>query len=478
MQDPQDETIAQALHRRLTEARARNASPQEINQEIAWAKEALDEASAADPERQPTTADKLGAAAQTFADAATLGVSGIADDAVSSALSGGQGSPLARFQAARDARKASLSQFRGSNPKTALALEVAGSLSSPANRFLGPLKQGAGFFKTVLKSAGEGAIQAGAQATGENLGTTDDPTGLKHGGKAAVLGGGAGGTLGVASRVVPIAATAVRAFKTPNLGKTATALDDAITKSDAFRYAVPEGEGLAAGGTDATLEHYLMNDPDIAKYVKLVRNSKGFRNADDATVAREAYKLLSEVEGKLGSQMEGSPRFLAKAAMASKDIPAIKNDLVNAAKNVMPSWNWAIGGHAAMKAQEGVFQRGADMANVIMMGTDIAGKKLLKNSPAVWEREIAKMTPDEAEWALKGVMGRIKEIPEFTSNPVGQFGVKSSLAKTFLGPSRIQKYVTMLEKRAGMAPRSTMMQDQAPRLGRVVGAVAGNDDTP
>lgn len=186
-----NETIAQALHREILAAQARKAKPEEIRQLIQWAQEAIDQKTAADPERHRTASDQIGAMASTALDAATYGLGGIAAAAGSAAL--GQGS----FQENRDAwaKNKSALPWQASVPSA-----IVGAVANPIGAFLGPVPKGAGLMRTLGKGAAEGLAQGGMTGIGENVGTSDDPTGIKHGVVSGVIGAPFGAAGAVAGR--------------------------------------------------------------------------------------------------------------------------------------------------------------------------------------------------------------------------------------------------------------------------------------
>lgn len=455
----------QRVARNLARLKAAQRPQDEIDEYIASERETV--------KPEYGTLDKIGTTAQTFSDASTFGMSGLADDAISAALG------PSTFAGNRDARKESKEQL---NPYVRTVAEVTGALVNPANKIL-PFGAGGGFLKTVGKLGAEGAAQAGLQAVGENVGTSRDPTGLGHARSAAGAGALGGAALGAASRAFPIAQTGIRAFRGNNLGETSKALKDTRHLLDRAQYDIADAEAAAAGGTSQTLADHLANTPELEKIVAQIRKSKSFKNASDYEVAQEAFRQLSTREGELMKRAQSAAvsktgaKTIAKVETAKRDIPLVKNELVPAIETVAPSFDWANAGHASRMGQRKAFERAADKANMVMLGQDVAGSAMEKESALAWLDEIDRMTPEEAKAALKGVMGRIKEIPEFTSNPVGQFGLKSSLAKVFLGPSRIQPYIAALEKKAGMLPRSRAIRDlAAPALGRVVGTRIGHEE--
>ena len=177
------ETIAAQLRRELTAMRLRGASRDEIMNEIAEAKIAMDEQSAKDPERKRDVNDTIGAVAQAVLGGATFGIAGLLEDALT------KGS----FQQNREARGKNIEALpwyasipayvagavinpvggvvqaaRGVRAGLSAGKALAGaSRSAPLLR---SAPAAAGMGRVAFQGAKEGALQGAAGQLGENVG--------------------------------------------------------------------------------------------------------------------------------------------------------------------------------------------------------------------------------------------------------------------------------------------------------------------
>lgn len=542
---PDNETIPQRLHRRLAEAKARGASEAEIQQELAWAQEAINAKTAADPERQRTALDTIGAGAQTFADASTLGLSGLADDAVSAALG------PSTFKGNREARKESKAQFAEDNPKTALGLEVAGALATPvgewgaafkglkAARTLGEARQAAnlaraggaivsaapkaGRLARLGASVADAGIQSGVAGTVNNL---DELSGegvehaLEKGAKTAAIGAGVAGSLGGLAGTGARVLGRVRGLN--KLDKAAFKIKDEMAALDDAAYSVARGEATSTQPIREVLE-----SQTVAPFAKIIRSSEKFKNADDATVLMETYKLMSNAQRKAEKSIEGTPEHLADIELKNADIGIAKGRMLNAAEAPttavtpgrartmperfsgppaegvpdtplrstpmldrrivtrpaeqaeiapgIPSLRNAIEGHRVKAGELDAFNTGADIGRSAGSGKTLPSKEFLTKSPEAFLRSIKDMTPQEAEAALAGVLGRGRESVHVTSTPLGLFGLMSSAVRLPMQIYRTGPIVKALEERAGKSYSDKAMADLVRgAAARTIGAGSGN----
>jgi hypothetical protein len=236
----------------------------------------------------------------------------------------------------------------------------------------------------------------------------------------------------------------VRALASKSLGKTSLARDAAIRAVDDVNYGKAATEGAGATHADVTAA---LDSPDIKPFADAIRGSSTFKGADDATILRESYKLLSERQGTLSTRIAASNDFKAGSSLEKGEITAAKQKLLDAADKVMPSFRGAVGTHAELAGQRRAFQAAADATSRIVKGSSVAGKKLSANSPEAFKESILKMKPAEAQAALDGVFGRLKNSGVLEINPLKAFGAP----KQALGVSKMGPYIDALEKQAGNA---------------------------
>lgn len=126
--------------------------------------------------------------------------------------------------------------------------------------------------------------------------------------------------------------TGVRGLLAKDLGTNALERQAATRATDQINYgkAADEGAAAAARGPSPQVTRALQA-PDIAPYADAVRSSRQFSNADDYTVLREAYKLMSERSGTLQNRIVNANDFKAGTSLEAGDVRLAKNQMLNAA---------------------------------------------------------------------------------------------------------------------------------------------------
>jgi len=427
--------------------------------------------------------DRVGAFAGMAADAAGFGLPGLVED-IATSTSLNPKTAWSQFQQSRDLRaegKRDLATMPDMplplpngmmlNVSPSTVATVGGSLLNPFGRLTKTAKAGAGVIRQALAMGKEGSMQAALQALGQYAGTTNDVTGLGHAIPAAVMGGGVGTVMGGVQGTIPLLRSVKDAVQGKNLGDRAHEIADDIAARSGPAFARVGAQAKAIGTTpeiDAAL-----TSKTIKPFGDRIKTAEATESLSPAEQLLEARKLMTRVQKKVANQQEGTAEHLADAELLNRSIGSAKGRLDAAAnQSGITELESAVLGHRTMKQEQQAFERGSDMAERIILGKDVAGKKLLLNSPAAWERQIAGYTPAEAARALQGVQGRLKEVPELTSNPVGKFGIVSSTAKAILAPTRMQKYIDLLMQKAGTAPPppSGLLE----YLSQVTGRVAGS----
>lgn len=383
------DTIQQMLRKRLAEAKARNASQEEIAQEIAWAQEALDAESAKDPERKRTGWDDLGSAARTFSDAQTFGVSGLLEDALSS---GQLGAPnLAKFREARDSRKRDKAAVRESSPLLSTAAELVGSVATPipGGAVLKGAKTGAGLLKTGAYAAREGALQGFLAGMGENIGTSDDPTGLKSGVMGGTVGGAAGGVLGtaaakIAQRGVP------KANVRPGAREVARELEQAPDVARVYEFDLA-GKGNEAMPADAM-------GPEGASLLRSAMNVSPKGRA----VASERVRLRDTNIGERATKDLGDAAGLnaEQVATATSDLIAKRKaaaaPLYDAAEQEAANWAYALSPKAKKALQAfGDSEAGAKVLNIVRGYPQF--QHLADDDPRLWQEAYKLLSVNEGK---------------------------------------------------------------------------------
>lgn len=277
----------------------------------------------------------------------------------------------------------------------------------------------------------------------------------------AVVGGAVGGAVG---KLADLTEAGVRTLMAPSLGKRALARKQATKAADAVLYgaSAAEGQGKALGPFTGTLDA-----PDVAPYIAEVKNSRQFAGADDATVLREAYKLMGDRQGALKSGMASSERFRASPAFESGEIGLAKRDVMDAAEELMPTFPKAVGTHAELSRIDEQAKLAAKVGRAMASGKQTPLKKLTTESPEGFEATIADMTPQEATEATRNFLGGARENIRFRPNALGGFGAFQSA----ITPFRIAPTLRKLDAQSGV---DRAVRDLIEKLAMSAGASAGN----
>lgn len=456
-------TLAEKLRANLAALKQHGASPERIQNEVARWQEKVNAVNASDPERRRSLLDDIGATAQAFSDAATFGVSGLVDDA----LSPGKFSDNRRARA--ESKDALPTGVR-------IGAELAGSLAAPIpGGSIIKAAKGAGRMARLGASMGDAALQSGASAFTNNL----NDASLKGVGDAASAAGNAAAVgAGAAGVIAPIVGGATRAFQrlrgihqAQPLEDEIRLIDDRMKMHDKLNYAKAEKEG--AGKSFQHADRALLSASDIAEPMDEVANSRAFRNADDATKLREAYKLKTEAERIAEHKLQVSPRYSAGTQFGRTEDMLAKQDMMKVASDMMPSFPHAVQSHAADMGEIERMYQGADLAKRLGGGAGLPAEKVLKVGPEAFIRDIPKMTTGEAQAALRGVLSRGREGVRMSSNPMAGLGAFSSAVRLPLEMVRTEPTVKALEEKLGQQSELPRFLQDLFRSG--VSRIVGNE---
>jgi hypothetical protein len=292
---------------------------------------------------------------------------------------------------------------------------------------------------------------------------------------SAAKEGAVGAAAGAVGEGVGVAG---RSLFAKSLGKVGQARRAAMEAADQVNYgkAAHEGELAAANPTPAAVSAAL-NEPDIKPYAAIVRASRTLKGADDATVLRETYKLMTERQGQLGKRILSTDDYKAGTELEQADIGAGKRILLNAADQVMPSFREAVYSHARQQNNREAFIAAADATNRILKGTTSGGRKLEQSSPEAFQSAIDGMSQEQASAAIQGLLGRLKSqtglLGVSSANPFKGFGIPKN-ASAF---AKMIPYLEALDAKAAppnpmrlFERRPGMWRPQNPsRLQRAVG---------
>lgn len=302
---------------------------------------------------------------------------------------------------------------------------VGGGLAAMVAPGSTALRQGA------LLGATEGLARADEMSTGKRVG-------------AGVVGGLLGGAAG---KVAEQVGTGLRALRAPSAGQAALKRRENIAWDDAQLYGRADIEGLLTPSTPQ-MAHELTSQT-VLPFAQRIRASETMLGASDADIAKETVKAMSDVQGKMLRQVEGTPEFLAGVRMNAKEIALAKERLIKGMETAMPTFPTAVKTHATGMQNLGSFKKGLDAARRAIGGKDVGGRKIEMESPEAFVKSVDKMTKDEALAAIEGVLGAVKRAPKLTSNVLSGFGVFSSAARTPLALMRVQPFLHALDKKAG-----------------------------
>ena len=165
-------------------------------------------------------------------------------------------------------------------------------------------------------------------------------------------------------------------------------------------------------------------------------------------IARQALER-QDMERVASPSLSGAPQELRGILRESQTVPI---------RAGLPSFPEAVNTHRIAAGENEAFLNTADAVRNVLEGNSVRGKKLTLQSPEALRRAIAGprldgvggMTKEEAKRALEATLGRGREVFKMTSNPVGQFGLVSSIARSIHAPFQIDEFVQLLHKQAGM----------------------------
>ncbi len=258
-----------------------------------------------------------------------------------------------------------------------------------------------------------GALYGGAEALGnsepvETLGEKVGP---------AIKGAAIGGTIGKASQ---LGSTLYRATAptwaggAATLGKQSDALRKTIGASDAKLYGAAESEAAAGGGTSPEIQAAL-NHPRVKPLADDIRESFALQGkpANDATVLMQAHRELSQNERALIDRTANANSARPMTTREKGDVQAVKEILKSAASDgptaLMPSFRPAVAAHADLAGQNEAMQQAADATGRIARGAQTPGRKLATQSPEAFGRSLQAMSPEDAQAALGGILGRTQQ---------------------------------------------------------------------
>lgn len=212
------------------------------------------------------------------------------------------------------------------------------------------------------------------------------------------------------------------------------AANDVHVRQEAGTGAAPPVSPTPSGPTGANAVTQALNAPTVAPYAKLARSFEQNQGADDATILRETYKLMSEAQGKkLALTTAGD--FAAAPTAQLQSIGIAKQRLRDAAGDVMPDFDAAVDQHRILSGELSANRQGYGVGQKLLNGPPTAKQvgQLPKPNGTVPDAEmmltrgVLKMTPTEAAQAARGLLASVKASGQGGSfNPLTGFRMLSS----------------------------------------------------
>lgn len=167
----------------------------------------------------------------------------------------------------------------------------------------------------------------------------------------------------------------------------------------------------------------LLDAPGIKPYADAVRASPRFANADDSVIGSEAFKLMSEAQGKKLTLQGNAGEFKAATDFALQDLRAAKQQLGNAIGEIEPSFP---GANTTHRIISGDIKAARDANRMLSKAAPPTGNALDNpaKDPRAWLRDVVpEYSPSEAEAAQQSALGTINDIGQGMShNPLTAFG--------------------------------------------------------
>jgi hypothetical protein len=183
--------------------------------------------------------------------------------------------------------------------------------------------------------------------------------------------------------------------------------------------------------------------------------------------AREALER-HDTENIVSPSLTGAPSPLRAVTRESETIEL---------PGALPTFRRAVETHRIAAGENEAFLKTSDAVRRILEGNSVRGKKLTIESPEALRRAIDQMTPAQASRALQATLGRGREVARLTANPVGKFGIVSSVARSLHAPFQINEFVLALQKKAGIKPspfdNPVVTERGAGMLARTAGGMTG-----
>lgn len=270
-------------------------------------------------------------------------------------------------------------------------------------------------------------LKAGAALGGASQALDADPMSLSERAGRTVAGATVGGAAGYAAGDVaaPLARAWVPGRQSP--GKLVQGMKETMRRKSGANYGRADAEAVGATASAQATVRRILGRPDIKPFAEMVRSRRQFATASDAQVLGEVYRQMSRQQRGL-TQRITRDGFDAKLALDAENIGLAKDELLNAADAAMPSFRPAVEAHREMASEIGAVGTGVDAAKRIM-GAAPSGPRLSTQSAEAYAERLRRMTRQQREAAVRGVLGHLRTRTGFQPNAVSLGGLLTTIKR-------------------------------------------------
>ena len=270
-------------------------------------------------------------------------------------------------------------------------------------------------------------LKAGAAIGGASQALDADPASIAERAGRTVAGAAAGGAAGYIAG--DIAAPLARAWAPgrPSPGNLVQKMKEKMRTVSGANYGRADAEAIGATAPAQAAVRRILERPDIKPFAEMVRSRRQYATASDAQVLGEVYRQMSRQQRGL-TQRITRDGYDAKLALDAENIGLAKDELLNAADAAMPSFRGAVEAHRGMASEIGAVGTGVDAAKRIM-GAAPSGPRLATQSAEAYAERLRRMTRQQREAAVRGVLGHLRTRTGFQPNAVSLGGLLTTVKR-------------------------------------------------
>lgn len=313
------------------------------------------------------------------------------------------------------------------------------------NRFAGSTIGALATPGSAVKSAATfGALGGAGNADNRSLGDVLTNT---------AVGAGAGAAAGKIGETV---GNLGRAAFSKTAGGANKALKNTVSEADRIGFGAAEAEGHAAGGTSPKMQAKL-TEPRYQPHADDIRQSFALQGkpGDDASVLLQLRNELSQQQSPIVQKISNASQGMPLTGRQSADIQAMKNELVQAGEEAMPSLPHAVENSKVLRGEHGAFKNTLKSSRAVAKGSPTGINNLGKTDDEALKDAIAKMTPGQASAGTKGTLAALKEtkVLPSTINPFTAFGT----GKAMVQANRLAPFLAQLDQASGAGNASSSL---------------------